>query len=391
VSRHRSVFIDEGILDLNYVPPTLLHRDAELRFLNGLFRFVIEAPYEMSQRAVIFGGVGSGKTALAQRFGLNLKEEAGRRRVKAEYIHVNCRESRGSLFIVLQRALRRLRPQFPDRGFSANELLDTLMRILDEDDLQLVLCLDEVDALIEKEGSDAIYNLSRVQEERLEGPRRLSLILISKEPEAFKGLDRSTLSTLQRNVVRMPEYTVPQLSDIVISRAEAAYRAGAISPGIVDFIGELAASENGDARYAIDLLWRAGKYADTAYSREVLPEHVRKAAASLFPALRPEEIRQLSRHEQFALLGIARHFRHSPEPHATTGEVETSYQVVCEEYGEKARGHTQFWKYLNRLKETGAISTVLRASEKGRTQLISLPKVPAEDLERELTRIVDQA
>ena len=79
MSRSRSVFIDEGVLDLNYVPPRLLHRDEELRFLNGLFRFVIEAPYEMSQRAVIVGGVGSGKTALAQRFGLNLKEEAGRR------------------------------------------------------------------------------------------------------------------------------------------------------------------------------------------------------------------------------------------------------------------------------------------------------------------------
>jgi cell division control protein 6 len=122
----------------------------------------------------------------------------------------------------------------------------------------------------------------------------------------------------------------------------------------------------------------------------VLPEHVRKAAATLFPALRPEEIRQLSRHEQLALLGIARHFKHSTEPHATTGEVELGYQVVCEEYEETPRGHTQFWKYLNRLKGMGAISATLQASNKGRTQLISLPKIPAEELERELTKIVDQ-
>jgi cell division control protein 6 len=390
VSQHRSVFVDEGVLDLNYIPARLPHRDAELRFLTGLFRFVVDAPYEMTQRAVIVGGVGTGKTVLAQRFGQNLVEEARRRRVRARYIHVNCRENRGSLFMTLNRAIRVLRPNFPDRGYSANELLDTLMRILDEEDVQLVLCLDEVDALIEKEGGDALYNLTRVQEERMEGPRRLSLICISKDPEAFQALDRSTLSTLQRNVVRLPEYTQPQLVDILADRVERAFRPDAISPELVDFIGESAASEGGDARYAIDLLWRAGKYADTAYSREVLPEHVRKAAATMFPVIRAEEIRRLSRHEQLVLLGIARHFRHSLEPHATTGDVELSYRVACEEHGEEPRGHTQFWKYLNRLSGLDAVSTVLNASKRGRTQLISLSKIPAEELEREVARILEQ-
>ncbi|MDH5791719.1 MAG: AAA family ATPase, partial [Candidatus Bathyarchaeota archaeon] len=116
MSQPKSVFVDEGALDLNYIPVKLPHRDAELRFLTGLFRFVVDTPYEMTQRAVIVGGVGTGKTVLAQRFGQNLVEEARRRRVRARYIHVNCRESRGSLFMALNRAIRTLRPQFPDRG-----------------------------------------------------------------------------------------------------------------------------------------------------------------------------------------------------------------------------------------------------------------------------------
>jgi len=388
---HRGIFIDEGVLDLQYVPRELLHRDEEFRFLTGLFRFILDAPYEMSQRAVIVGDVGSGKTVMAQRFGLNLMEEARKRSVKAQYIHVNCREVRGSLFMVIQRALRVFRPTFPDRGYSANELLDTMMRVLDEEEQQLILCLDEVDALIEKEGGDALYNLTRVQEERIEGARRLSIICICKNPEVFKELDRSTLSTLQRNVIRMSQYTNMQLSDILTSRSELAFKPGAVSPEIIDFVGELASREHGDARYAIDLLWRSGKYSDTAYANEVLPEHVRKAAATLFPVLRPEEIRRLSRHEQLVLLGIARHFRHSNEPHATTGEVELSYQVACEEYGEKPRGHTQFWKYLNTLSGLDAVTTKLHASEKGRTQQVSLDKIPSEELEREVTRILEQS
>jgi cell division control protein 6 len=388
MSRSRSVFIDKTVLDFNYVPEKLLHRDGEAKFLSSLFRFIVDAPFEMSQRALIIGGVGSGKTALAQRFGLDLMEEAKRRRVRAEYVHVNCRESRGSLFMVLQRAVRRFRPQFPDRGYSSNELLDTLMRILDEEDTQLVLCLDEVDALIKKEGGDAIYNLSRVQEERIDRPRRLSLIFISKSSDSFRDLDRSTLSTLQRNVIRMSEYTMAQLSGIVMSRVEVAFKSGAMSPEIIDFISELAATEKSDARYAIDLLQGAGTYADSSYSQEVLPEHVRKAAAGLFPTVRSEELRELSRHEQLALLGIARFFLHSREAKATTGEAETSYRVVCEEYGEAPRGHTQFWKYLNALSGLGAISTELNASEKGRTQLIGLPRIPAEELERRMVEIV---
>jgi cell division control protein 6 len=102
MSHSRSVFIDKAVLDFNYIPKRLLHRDDEAKFLSGLFRFIVDTPYEMSQRVLIIGGVGSGKTALAQRFGLDLLTEAKRRRVRAEYIHVNCRENRGSLFMVLQ-------------------------------------------------------------------------------------------------------------------------------------------------------------------------------------------------------------------------------------------------------------------------------------------------
>jgi Cdc6-like AAA superfamily ATPase len=90
------------------------------------------------------------------------------------------------------------------------------------------------------------------------------------------------------------------------------------------------------------------------------------------------------------LLAVARFFRSSTAPHASTGEVERIYHVVCEERGETPRGHTQFWKYLNQLKGLDAVRVKLDASSQGRTQLISLAKVTAGDLEKEVLHSLEQ-
>jgi cell division control protein 6 len=386
---HRSVFKDKAILDIHFIPDILVHRDKELRLLNAFFDHMITAPFEMSQRAIIIGGVGCGKTVLAQYFGRMLREKTAKRHVNSKYIHVNCREVRGSLFMVLSRVVKSLRPEFPERGYAAIELLNILKQILDEDDTQILLCLDEVDTLIEVDGSDAMYYLTRFQETNPEESRRFNLLCISKSHEVFKKLDQSTLSSLQRNIIWMSEYSSVELADIIQYRVDRAFRNNAIPLEIVDFIAELAAKEHGDARYAINLLWGAGNYADQTSSNQVLPEHVRKTAVSLFPVLNKEAIRQLSLHEQLTLLGIARYFISNKTTYASTGEIEQFYQIVCEEHNEKPRAHTQFWKYLKNLKTLDAVNIKLQTSSQGRTQLISLEKIPAEDLAQEVQKIIE--
>jgi len=176
---YQSVFTDEAILEIHYIPDQLLHRDAELQRLRSLFDHILSAHRDISQKAVILGNVGSGKTVLANTYGRELRTKAERRRTKFHYIHVNCRQRRGSLFMVLSQVVTRIKPDFPERGYSANELLDILRQILDEEDTQVLLVLDEVDALIENEGSDALYYLTRFHETTPEEPRRLNLICIS--------------------------------------------------------------------------------------------------------------------------------------------------------------------------------------------------------------------
>ena len=87
--RYSSVFKDESKLDINYVPQYLLHRRFQLNLLNQFFRFAVESPGKMTQRALIMGKIGTGKTVLSQHFGLNIVKEAKQRNINLNYVHVN--------------------------------------------------------------------------------------------------------------------------------------------------------------------------------------------------------------------------------------------------------------------------------------------------------------
>ncbi len=75
-----SVFKDEAKLDINYIPRRLPHREKEQRLLTEFFSFLLRIPDKMAQRVIVTGEIGTGKTALCQRFRLRLIVEAHKRR-----------------------------------------------------------------------------------------------------------------------------------------------------------------------------------------------------------------------------------------------------------------------------------------------------------------------
>ena len=387
--QHSSVFKDESKLDINYVPSRLPHRDTQLNLLNQFFRSVVETPGRTAQRVLITGKIGTGKTVLSQHFGLQITREAREKGANFHYVHINCRECKGSLFMILHQVISKFHPNFPRRGYSAAEILQMLIQVLDDKNAFIILVLDELDALIRNEGSDPLYNLSRIQEGRLNAPQRLSLICILRETEYLDMLDPSTRSTLQRNIISLEEYSKSQIRDILNDRVDMAFRQGTISSSVLDFTAELASSEGGNARYAIELLWRAGKYADALQLPMVSPESVRAAAASVYPVVRKDDVFSLGLHEKLFLLGVARYFKQTGSAYASMGDAEEAYAIVCEEYGQKRLQHTQLWKYVRDLAASGIIETQPSGTgQRGQTTIISLPKVPAEDLERELTKFL---
>lgn len=389
--RGATVFKDEGKLSFDYIPSHLPHREEELRILSRAFRPIIENPGKFSPTTIIRGYIGTGKTVLTKRFGNDFASFASARKINFKYIHVNCREE-GSFYNILKNIiLQHFEKDFPHRGFSSQELLNILAEILDKRNYHVIITLDELEALIRKEGSEPLFNLTRLYEDKPPNAlKRFSLICIFREPdceEAFKLLDKSTLSTIGFNTIRLEKYNPLQLKNILKHRVEEAFKENTVSSDTTDLIADLGGNY-GDARFSIELLWLAGKYADKEGSSKVQPEHVRAAQTYAHPSLKIEDLRITELHEKFLMLAVARLLKNSASAYLSIGEIEKEYRLICEEFNETPRAHTQIWKYVKNLSITGMISTKISGEgQRGKTTMIGL-YVPSEKLEKELLKML---
>jgi cell division control protein 6 len=379
-----SVIKDVKYLDFDYIPKEILHRDTHLQLLAQLFKPLLS---NVAQNGLIIGPVGTGKTVIAKIFCQKFVNIARSRNEFIEYVHINCRK-RSTDAMALLGILNHFDSRFPDRGFSVQEMLEVLRKQLIRRNAQLLVVLDEADALLKKSGSNLIYNLTRFSDEQAQNKTPISLLLISQKP-VFNLMDKAALSTFKRsNVINLGRYTHDELYDIVMQRIDLAFVPGIVEKDSVDLIADIAA-EWGDARFAIELLWKAGIAADNRNEQIVNPEHVRAAKAETYSVVTETKLRNLDRHQLLTLQAIAKRLQNDKSAYVNTGDAEKTYALVCEEYDEIPRAHTMFWHYLKEIENAGFIT--LKKSGKGQlgtTQLISLPDIPAEVVQDKIQELL---
>jgi archaeal cell division control protein 6 len=386
-SRH-SVFRNESVLVPEYIPISTPHRADQIRELETYFQGVVEYSGRMSQNVLLCGPVGSGKTLLAKKLGEVVEKKAALYGNRVKFFHVNCRIDR-SLQAVLTKCMRFLGHDYPSRGFGFEELLQSFFETLTEDKIHLVVAFDEVDSLVTSDPS-SLYTITRLREISHDS-QIFSSLLISKTLDYLKTVDLSTLSSLQWNEISLEPYSDDQLYDILESRSQDAFNDGCIGEGSLQLAAEIA-STYGDARYALDLIYRAAKVADLTDSPTVMPEHVRRAKASLPPQFKKEELTYLGRHQRIILIAISNLLKKSESAYVTIGEVEKGYDALCEDLGLAANHHTQLWNDVNELSRKGIIETQISGKGmRGRTTMIGLSMVSAGELVDELKGMVADA
>lgn len=383
--RGPSVFKDAAKLSYDFVPEKLPGREEEMGRLARTYRPLLASG--SPQHVLVTGPVGSGKTALSKAFARDLKGYAKEQGVNIEWADVNCRR-RNTEGAALLQILTHFDSRFPDRGFSNTEMLENLRKRLERLQAHLIVILDEVDILLKKSGSDLIYNLTRFNEESTNAKYSVSLIMVSQQ-DARSLLDEAAQSTFKRtNTLVLERYGQPQLQAIVHQRVHLAFHSGTFEEELEELAAGIA-EPYGDARFGIELLQKAGQLADDHGRDHVEAEDLRAAAAESHPFVTETKLAELERHKALTLLAIARVLKKTGAAFATTGEAEERYALVCEEFGEKPRAHTQFWTFLKDLDSLGFIQA--QRSGKGivgTTTIISLPDIPARVLEEKLMQML---
>jgi len=376
-----TLFKDESKLFPEYVPSHLPHREEQLNLLASYLKGLVNYNDFPFYRIICHGPVGTGKTAVVRLFGKILADEANRRGINLQYVHVNCQIER-TKFMVVRKTIESLIPSIPKRGFSPQQLLGWLIEYLEDENIRHLLALDEADYLIRTE-ADTLYDLTRLPEIS-KGKSRISFILILRDISLIYRLDESILSTLQKNAIKFDPYKSNELFTILKERAEEALQPDVINDKIIEEIVRRIGYDkggNGDARFALEVLWRSVKIAEMKMLDKVSLEHVKMAFSEMYPGFNQEIVQNLDKHEKIILKAIARAFKNYASSSIPIMKIKENYNIVCEEFGEVPRRYTQFWTYIKNLKDKGLINVEVKSVGRGRRSFISLD-IPSEIIEK---------
>jgi cell division control protein 6 len=302
-----------------------------------------------------------------------------------DYIFINCRINNTEYGVVLQ-MIRHFDHGFPDRGFSVDEMLVSLKKHIEGRVRPFVVILDEVNVLLKGSNKNLVYQLSRITEEMRE-TSSISLIMISQEPVS-EMLDNASISSFKRaNVIKFEKYAKNELKDIVKMRADESLMPGTMNDDVMDLLADIG-KVYGDARLVIEMLATAATIAEEREDGILTADDVRSANAYIYSNVSENKLASLDMKKKIALLAIARAIK--GDPYVSITRVEKTYEVVCEEYGQTARKHTQFWTYVQDMEKMNLLDTIVKSEmEGGRVTYISIPDIPPKELAKKLEYLLE--
>jgi len=292
------IIIKPEVFEESYLPENILFRENEIKEIFSILNAFKERGIRTN--IFIYGPPGTGKTTVIKR----IFEEMSSKNFACIYINCwTCNKSHS----ILSKILGFFNP-FASFKRTENELLEDILKQRENKSCKVVVCLDEVDRLID---DSILYTLSR---------NGFLLVLISNDKFALAKLDARTKSSIMPMEIEFKEYSIEELKEIIKSRAEIGLRPNSVKETSLRMI---AVASKGDARKAISLLKTSALIAESFGKEAIDEECVAKAVKKLKDA-KYEEIIQNLKKEEAVLLEIIKEHR----------EIESKalYQEFCKRY-----------------------------------------------------------
>lgn len=366
VHRAGTIFSDRNILSHDHIPEQAVHRDEQLRQLATILAPAIEGA--RPSNVFLYGKTGTGKTLVAKQVTKELEKASDRITV----LYMNCKMKRVAdteyrLFAELSRELGK---EVPSTGLPTDEVYRIFYGAVDSRPRNVILVLDEIDALVKKIGDEILYNLTRSNTELKQA--RLSIVGISNNISFIEALDSRVKSSLSEEEMIFPPYNANQLKDILSTRASKAFRPGALDQGVIEKCSALAAQEHGDARKALDLLRVAGEMAERKKAPRVTSTFV-DAAEDKLDLDRTTEVVQSQPKQSLAVLSGILKLTDKGEKDIQTGDIFLEYEKIAAKCGLKPLTQRRVSDLIAELDMLGIINAkVISKGRYGRTREIRI-------------------
>jgi cell division control protein 6 len=362
---------DRKTLTIDYVPEKLPFRDEEAKTIAQTLSIVLKGA--RPSNLLLFGKPGTGKTAVIKNIINRLQKKAKELEIEVIMPFVNAKTANTAYKVLYEIAEEmginkgEKKQQVYFTGLSMGEATDRILDFIQKKKkLHVILVIDEIDSLVDKNGDDILYNFTRANERMYEGGF-ISLIGISNSLTFKDKLDPRVRSSLSEEEMVFNPYTILQLQKILSDRAKLAFNDDAISIAAINLCAAMAGKENGDARKAIDLLRVAAEIAERERASNVQEIHIRQAQEKIEKDTNYEVLRNSTTHTKIVLLAIMK------SKNGNTGEVYETYSSLCKYTEQEPLTQRRMTQIVSELDQMGLVTTdVVSQGRYGRSQRIKI-------------------